>query len=78
MASGVTLIPVPHWHFFCHLHGCLSQNRYKEGHFLGALNLNWYKSYDKKQKKTKNAKDENVCVLVQNNKKEEMEILSDA
>ena len=28
---------------------------------LMSLNLNWYKSYDKKHKNAKNAKDENIC-----------------
>ena len=29
---------------------------------LMSLNLNWYRSYDKKHKNTKNAKDKNVFV----------------
>ena len=28
---------------------------------LRSLNLNWYKSYDKKYKNAKNSKDENLC-----------------
>jgi hypothetical protein len=35
-----------------------------------SLNLNWYKSYDSKQKKSKNT----ICVFEQNCKKTEMEI----
>ena len=37
---------------------------------LMSLNLNWYKSYDKKHKNTKNAKDENVCFCTKSQKKE--------
>ena len=36
---------------------------------LMSLNLNWYKSYDKKHKKAKNAKDENVCFCTKSQKK---------
>ena len=42
---------------------------------LNSLNLNWYKSYDNKHKKAKNAKDENVCFCTKLQKKE-MEIFA--
>ena len=43
---------------------------------LMSLNLNWYKSYDKKHKNAKNAKDENVCFCTKSQKKKEMEIFA--
>ena len=36
---------------------------------LMSLNLNWYKSYDKKYKNAKNSKDENLCFLTKSQKK---------
>ena len=36
---------------------------------LRSLNLNWYKSYDKKHKNAKNAKDGNICFCTKLQKK---------
>ena len=36
---------------------------------LRSLNLIWYKSFDKKYKKEKNSKDENLCFVQNRNKK---------
>ena len=41
---------------------------------LWSLNLNWYKSYDKKHKNAKNRKDGNICFCTKLQKKREMEI----
>ena len=41
-----------------------------------SLNLNWYKSYDKKHKNAKKAKDANVCFCKKRPKKKEMEIFA--
>ena len=43
---------------------------------LKSLNLNWYKSYDKKHKNAKNTKDENLGFCTELQKKKEMEIFS--
>ena len=37
-----------------------------------SLKFNWYQSYDKKHKKAKNAKDENVCFCTKSQKKMEI------
>ena len=39
---------------------------------LISLNLNWYKSYGKKHKKTKNTKDANVCFCTKLQKKRQL------
>ena len=42
---------------------------------LRSLNLNWYKSYDKKHKNAKNAKDGNICFCTKLQKKEKWKYL---
>ena len=41
-----------------------------------SLNLNWYKSYDKKHKNGKNAIDKNFCFCTKSQKRKEMEIFA--
>ena len=42
---------------------------------LRSLNLNWYKSYDKKPKNAKNPKDRNICFCTKLQKKEKWKYL---
>ena len=44
--------------------------------YFTSLNLNWYKSYDKKHKNIKNKKDANICFCTKSQKKKEMEIFA--
>ena len=60
------------WPFFCHLHVIFYKTEIQTVilRCLMSLNLNWYKSYDKKYKNPKNSKDENLCFCTKSQQKE--------
>jgi hypothetical protein len=65
----------PYLAIFCQLHVCLLQNWDSDDHFE-VLNLNWYKSYDKKHKNAKKQKMQTSVFVKKNGKKKEMEIFA--